>query len=78
MLYAYCIFKNINLIHGALSNFLSIFFLHHTGPRACQANPCGRNALCQDSPDGAYRCICQEGYTGDPFRGCVGKSTLNL
>ena len=56
-------------------NLISFFFVHHTGPRACQANPCGRNALCQDSPDGAYRCICQEGYTGDPFRGCVGKST---
>ena len=39
---------------------------------ACQTNPCGKNALCQDSPDGAYRCTCQEGYTGDPFRGCIG------
>ena len=56
------------------TNLYNKILVHPTGPRACQANPCGRNALCQDSPDGAYRCICQEGYTGDPFRGCVGKS----
>ena len=53
----------------SIKNMNINFFL---GGAACKSSPCGRNALCQDSLDGSYACVCVEGYTGDPFRGCQG------
>ena len=59
-------------------HIIGFFPSYFLGLKACKNNPCGRNAVCQDSPNGAYRCICQEGYTGDPFRGCVGKNHFHV
>lgn len=36
----------------------------------CSQNPCGANAICTDTP-GSFVCSCQNGFAGDPFRGCV-------
>ena len=33
-----------------------------------EANACGANTLCNNSP-GNYTCACQEGYAGDPYTG---------
>jgi hypothetical protein len=38
----------------------------------CDDNPCSENALCTDTV-GSFFCTCKEGFTGDPFRGCVGE-----
>ena len=42
-------------------------------PPACTSSPCGKNTICQDTAGGGYICLCKEGYTGQPFRGCTGK-----
>ena len=31
---------------------------------ACVPNPCANNGKCMQSPDGGYRCTCENGYTG--------------
>ena len=54
------------------SNFVNMSL----GLGACKSNPCGRNAVCQDSIDGNYACVCQEGFSGDPFKGCQGKTVI--
>ena len=54
--------------------FSLLFLLIVGGPKPCSSNPCGANAVCQDTQNGAgYVCTCKEGYTGQPFRGCTGK-----
>ena len=55
---------------------ISLLFLIVGGPKPCSSNPCGANAVCQDTQNGAgYICTCKEGYTGQPFRGCTGKTS---
>lgn len=43
----------------------------------CQQNPCGANAVCTDTV-GSFVCSCKEDFTGDPFKGCVGRCYLQL
>ena len=65
---------------GTLHVYLLIVFHCYAsnctiGPKPCSSNPCGSNAICQDTQNGAgYVCTCKEGYTGQPFRGCTGNN----
>lgn len=55
-------------------SYLQKLFAVIAGSKACTDNPCGNNALCQDTVGGGFVCLCKEGYTGQPFAstGCTG------
>ena len=65
---------NIACVYYLILHFIVFLRLIVGGPKPCSSNPCGANAVCQDTQNGAgYLCTCKEGYTGQPFRGCTGK-----
>lgn len=41
------------------------------GAAGCEANTCGPNAVCRNEANGAVRCECAAGCTGNALTGCV-------
>lgn len=43
----------------------------------CEPGPCGQNAECLISNNGNEDCRCNQGFQGDPFKGCVPRNPCN-
>lgn len=61
---------------NTLINYYNQFEYISVDVDECTRNPCGANAQCINE-FGSYRCVCAEGYDGDPNSGCTGKETIN-
>lgn len=50
--------------------FLNINTLEDDSNYGCHGNPCGVNAICQETAGGRPVCSCPPGYSGNPLTHC--------
>lgn len=52
--------------------------IDYTPINPCNPSPCGANAICKESNNGAGSCLCIPEYFGDPYLGCRPECVNNL
>lgn len=53
-----------------MCNVRTLFFRARFPAQSCQRNPCGVNAMCQETVGGRPVCSCPPGYSGNPISVC--------